>query len=237
MPIPLSPETVDNAITSRRSVRGFLPTPIPQAVIETILNVAARAPSGTNIQPWRVYVLTGSAKDSLSAKTLAAYDAERERQKRGEPPLHTGSYSIYPLEWFEPYLGRRRKVGWDMYGLLGIGKQDHERMHQQHGQNFRFFGAPIGMFFTIDRRLEKGSWMDYGMFIQNIMVSAAARGLSTCSQQAWVGFHQIVLEHLKCSPNETLVCGMSIGYEDTHTPINQLRTERAPAKEFTTFLD
>ena len=158
-------EIVDRAITSRRSVRGFLPDPVARATVEEILAVASRAPSGTNIQPWKVHVLTGAARERLSTRILAAHDEDHARHSKGEAPLHTVEYDYYPVEWFEPYLGRRRKIGWDLYGLLGIGKKDYDKMHAQHGRNYTFFDAPVGMIFTIDRRLLQGSWLDYGMFI------------------------------------------------------------------------
>ena len=146
-------EIVDQALLTRRSVRGFLPTPVPHDQIEGILHAAARAPSGTNIQPWKVYVMTGAVKEELSRKVLAAHDEEYARKKRGEPPLHQETYVYYPRQWFEPYLARRRKLGWDLYGLLGIGKTDYDKMHHQHGLNYTFFGAPVGMIFTIDLSL------------------------------------------------------------------------------------
>jgi nitroreductase len=159
-----STAAVDAAITSRRSIRAFLGTPVPRAVIEQILAVASRAPSGTNTQPWQVHVLTGAAKEALSRDIRAAYDDPAERARHTEP------YAYYPTEWKSPYIDRRRKVGWDLYGLLGIGKADKERMHEQHGRNYAFFGAPVGLIFTIDAVMQQGSWMDYGMFLQNIMV-------------------------------------------------------------------
>ena len=142
---PQSSRLVDAAITSRRSIRAFLPTPVAREEIEAILQVASRAPSGTNTQPWKVWVLTGQAKTSLSAKIRAAFDDPVERA------THTEEYAYYPTEWRSPYIDRRRKVGWDLYSLLGIGKADKARMHAQHGRNYDFFGAPVGLMFTIDR--------------------------------------------------------------------------------------
>ena len=230
-------QSVDHAITSRRSVRGFLATPVPRGVIEEILTVAGRAPSGTNIQEWKVYVLTGAAKQKLSAGVLAAHDADYERKKRKEPPLHVEEYQYYPRQWFEPYLGRRRKLGWDLYGLLGIGKTDYDKMHAQHGLNYTFFGAPVGLIFTIDRRMEAGCWLDYGMFLQNIMVAARGRGLDTCPQQAFATYHQVVAAELALPENEQVLCGMSLGYEDPAAAANQLKTERAALSEFAVFRD
>ncbi|HEY4374496.1 MAG TPA: nitroreductase [Burkholderiales bacterium] len=230
-------EIVDRALLTRRSVRGFLPTPVAREQVEGILHAAARAPSGTNIQPWKVYVLTGGAKQKLSAAVLAAHEEDYARKKRGEAPLHQETYFYYPRQWFEPYLARRRKLGWDLYGLLGIGKTDYDKMHAQHGRNYEFFGAPVGMIFTIDRRLEQGSWLDYGMFIENVMIAARGRGLDTCPQQAFAAFHGIIREHLKLPEDEVVVCGMSLGYEDKAATANQLKTERAAVADFTTFLE
>jgi nitroreductase len=222
---------VDSAITSRHSLRAFLPTPVAREAIEEILAVASRAPSGTNTQPWRVYVLTGLAKQVLSEKILAAYDDPAQRT------LHTEEYAYYPTEWRSPFVERRRKVGWDLYGLLGIAKTDKDRMHAQHARNYAFFGAPVGLMFTIDRVMRQGSWLDYGMFLQNIMVSARARGLDTCPQAAFLQFHRIITEHVGAGANEQLVCGMSLGFADPNAVENRLATERAPVAEFTRFLD
>jgi nitroreductase len=230
-------QIVDRALLSRRSVRGFLPTPVARAEIEAMLAAAARAPSGTNIQPWKVYVLGGAAKDGLSEKVLAAHDDEYARKQRGEPSLHVEEYFYYPRQWFEPYLARRRKLGWDLYGLLDIGKKDYDKMHAQHGRNYTFFGAPVGMIFTIDRRMEQGAWLDYGMFIENIMVAARGRGLDTCPQQAWAAYHRIIKDHLSLPDNEMVVCGMALGIEDKSAIANQLKTERAPVAEFAVFVE
>lgn len=230
-------QAVDHAITSRRSVRGFLPTAVPRATVEEILAVASRAPSGTNIQEWKVYVLMGAAKQNLSTKILAAHDEDYARKQRKEPPLHTTEYAYYPRQWFEPYLGRRRKLGWDLYGLLGIGKTDYDKMHATHGNNYTFFGAPVGLIFTIDRRLEAGCWLDYGMFLQSIMIAARGRGLDTCPQQAFAVFHQIITAELKLPENEQVLCGMSLGYEDCSAPGNALKTERASPAEFAVFVE
>ena len=222
---------VDAAITSRRSIRAFLSTPVPREQVEQILQVAARAPSGTNTQPWKVYVLSGTAKDELSRKILAAYDDAEERRQ------HTEEYAYYPTEWVSPYVDRRRKVGWDLYGLLGIGKLDKLRMHAQHGRNYTFFGAPVGLIFTIDRIMQQGSWLDYGMFLQNIMVAARARGLDTCPQAAFTQYHRIITAHVGAGAGEMIVCGMSLGHADPAAPENSLVTEREPVAGFATFLD
>ena len=224
-------ELVDQAITSRRSVRAFLPTPVAREDIEAILDVARRAPSGSNTQPWKVYVLTGESKARLSESVLAAYDHPEV------DTLHREEYPYYPRTWVDPYQSRRRKVGWDLYGLLGIGRADKERMHAQHARNFRFFDAPVGIIFTIDRVMEQGSWLDYGMFLEAVMVGARARGIDTCPQAAFTQFHRIISEYLGISGDEMVVCGMSMGYANPHAVENTLITERAPVSDFTRFFD
>jgi nitroreductase len=226
-----SSAAVDAAISTRRSVRKFLPTPVPRATIEQILSVAARAPSGTNTQPWQVYVLTGAARQALSDKILAAYNDPAERAR------HSEEYDYYPTEWASPYIDRRRKIGWDLYGLLGIGKADKAAMHHQHGRNYRFFDAPVGLIFTIDRVMRQGSWLDYGMFLQNIMTAARGRGLDTCPQAAFMQFHRIITEHIGAGPQQMVVCGMSLGYADPDAVENRLVTEREPVAGFATFLE
>lgn len=215
-------ERVDQAITSRRSVRAFLPTPVAREDIEAILDVARRAPSGSNTQPWKVYVLTGESKARLSESVLVAYDHPEV------DTLHREEYPYYPRTWVDPYQSRRRKVGWDLYGLLGIGRSDKERMHAQHARNFRFFDAPVGIIFTIDRVMEQGSWLDYGMFLEAVMVAARARGIDTCPQAAFTQFHRVIAEHLGLTDDEMVVCGMSMGYANPAAIENTLVTERAP---------
>lgn len=229
--LPDTAGVVDTAITSRRSVRAFLPTPVPKRVIEDILQVASRAPSGTNTQPWKVHVLTGASREALSRKIIAAYDDP------AAAATHEEEYAYYPREWVSPYIDRRRKIGWDLYGLLGIAKGDKARMHAQHGRNYTFFDAPVGLMFTIDRVMERGSWLDYGMFLQNVMVAARARGLDTCPQAAFTQFHRIIMEHLGAPPEEMLVCGMSLGHADPDAVENRLQTERAPVEAFAKFLE
>ena len=231
MPTPDQTAAVDAAITTRRSLRAFLPTPVPRETIEEILAVASRSPSGTNTQPWKVYVLTGDAKTALSRKIMAAHDDPAERA------THTEEYAYYPTEWKSPFVDRRRKVGWDLYGLLGIAKTDKARMHAQHGRNYDFFDAPVGLMFTIDRIMRQGSWLDYGMFLQSIMVAARGRGLDTCPQAAFMQFHRIITEHIGAPDNEQVVCGMSLGYADPDAIENTLVTERDPVSSFTRFIE
>jgi nitroreductase len=222
---------VDAAITSRRSIRAYLPTPVAREDVEAILEVAARAPSGTNTQPWKVHVLTGGAKDRLSDRILAAYaDPAQNRE-------HVEEYAYYPREWVSPFVDRRRKVGWDLYALLGLTRDNKAGMAAQHGRNYRFFDAPVGMIFTIDRIMEQGSWLDYGMFLQNIMIAARGRGLATCPQAAFTQFHRIISSELGLSENEMIVCGMALGYADPDRVENTLVTEREPVSAFARFLD
>jgi nitroreductase len=200
-------------------------------MVEDILQVASRAPSGTNTQPWQVHVLTGAARQRLSDRISAVYE------NPAELATHSEEYEYYPRTWTSPYIDRRRKVGWDLYRLLGIAKGDKELIHQQHGRNYRFFDAPVGLIFSIDRVLQQGSWLDYGMFLENIMIAARARGLHTCPQAAFTQFHQVIAEELAFQPEQMLVCGMALGYADPEAPENSLVTERAPVSEFATFIE
>ncbi len=219
-------EVVDVAITSRRSVRAFLPEPVDEGTIREILGVASWAPSGTNMQPWRVYVVTGDIKQRVSCAILDT----RPRADRAD-----GEYKYYPDKFFEPYQARRRAVGYALYGHLGIGRREVERMREQHDRNFVFFDAPVGMIFTIDRKLNQGSWVDYGMFLQNIMIAARARGLHTCPQAAFAPYHEQIRPVLAIPDEEIVVCGMALGYEDVSKPENDLRTDRAPVDEWAVF--
>ncbi|HEU4460010.1 MAG TPA: nitroreductase [Methylibium sp.] len=231
---PVTPEStaaVDAAIVTRRSVRAFLPTPVPREDIEAILAVAARAPSGTNIQPWKVRVLTGATLARFTAALKAVHDDPAQAAAQQE------EYAYYPRQWVAPYIDRRRKIGWDLYGLLGIGKADKARMHEQHGRNYLFFDAPVGLIFTIDRILEQGSWLDYGMFLQNIMVAARGRGLDTCPQAAFTPMHRVIAKELAFDEGEMLVCGMALGHADPAAVENTLATDREPVAGFARFLD
>ena len=222
---------VDQAITSRRSIRAYLPDPVAREDIEAILEVAARAPSGTNTQPWKVYVLTGAARDRLSAAIVDTYLDPQAAS------AHAEEYSYYPTKWVSPYIDRRRKVGWDLYALLGLTREDKAGMQAQHARNYAFFDAPVGIIFTIDRIMERGSWLDYGMFLQNIMVAARGRGLDTCPQAAFTQFHRIISDTLQLPPNEQVVCGMALGYADPDKIENSLVTQREPVSGFAKFLE
>jgi nitroreductase len=226
--------TVDEAIQTRMSARAFTTEAVAPELIRDILEVASRAPSGTNTQPWKVYVLRGASRDSLVAKVCAAHDA-----LRADPALaaeYREEYDYYPEKWVSPYIDRRRENGWGLYGLLGIGKGDKDRMHAQHQRNFRFFDAPVGLMFTLDRVMGRGSLVDYGMFLENIMLAARARGLHSCPQAAWNGFAKIIMPHIGAGPDEMLVCGMALGYADEADPVNTFRTPRVPVAEFTRWL-
>lgn len=220
--------TVDEALLTRRSVRAFLPDAVPEETVREILALAARAPSGTNMQPWKVYVTSGEAKQKLSDAILSSGIRPEK--------IEWDDYKYYPDKFFEPYLSRRRAVGFALYSLLGIGRREVERMRAQHDRNFVFFDAPVGMIFTIDRRLNKGSWVDHGMFLQSVMIAARSRGLHTCPQAAFAPYHRIIRPLLNIPDGEIVVCGMALGYEDKSKPENNLRSERAPLDEFVTFV-
>ena len=224
-------EAVDAAITSRRSIRAFLDKPVEREDIARILDVAARAPSGTNTQPWKVHVLTGAARERLSNAILAV-NADPEQAR-----AHAEEYPYYPREWVSPYIDRRRKVGWDLYSLLGLTRDNKAGMAAQHARNYAFFDAPVGLIFTIDRIMEQGSWLDYGMFLQNIMVAARARGLDTCPQAAFTQYHRIIADQLALPEHEMVVCGMALGWADPAKIENTLLTEREPSSGFARFLD
>jgi nitroreductase len=249
-PVPLSPgeasmnsenvisdasiAAVEYAITSRMSVRAFTDQEVSTQAITRLLELASRAPSGTNTQPWKVYVLQGESRDQLVKKVCAAHDAVRI-----DPALasqYREDFDYYPEKWVSPYIDRRRENGWSLYGLLGIGKGDKEKMHLQHQRNYRFFDAPVGLIFTIDRVMGRGSLMDYGMFLQSVMIAARAHGLSTCPQAAWNDFGKIVMPHIGAGPDEMLICGMALGYAQANDLVNTFHTPRVPVKEFTRWL-
>jgi len=218
---------VIEAITGRRSVRGFSDKSVGRDTVEKILAVASRAPSGSNIQPWKVHVVAGEARDRLCQGLIA--------HRTAEPDNETPQYQYYPVKWREPYIGRRRAVGWGLYNMLGIGKGDREKAFAQQLRNYDLFGAPVGLFFTIDEDMELGSWLDCGMFIENVMLAARGFGLETCPQAAWVYHHKAVRDLLPIPPDEELVCGMALGYENPDEPANRLVTEREPVTGFATF--
>ena len=219
---------VAEALATRSSKRAFLDRPVPRETVERILTLAGLAPSGSNIQPWQVYVTAGPVRDRICADVTRA-----AREERGQ---HQREYNYYPEPWREPYLSRRRACGWGLYGLLGIPKGDREAAERQELRNFALFDAPVGLFFYIDRDLQPGSWLDYGMFIQSIMLVARDFGLDTCPQAAWAHFHRVIATHLSPPPEQMLVCGMALGYADPASPVNAFRPARLPLSEYARFL-
>jgi nitroreductase len=220
-------KTVEEAIVGRQSIRAFLPRPVPRDLVERVLRTAGRAPSGTNIQPWRVYVVSGQARERLSSAILARFEAGEAGRRE---------YDYYPVKWREPYLGRRRACGFGLYATLGIGREDKAGMKAQRARNYLFFDAPVGLVFTLDRDLERGSWLDMGMFIQSVMVAARGLGLDTCPQAAFCDYHALIQEMLAIPSGETIVCGMALGFADTAAPVNTFRTEREPLESFVTWI-
>ena len=218
---------VDAAIRSRKSVRRFLPLSIPRHVVEHILAVAARAPSGNNVQPWHVHVLAGDAKQALCTDILDAASTQTGQ--------HGAEYRYYPDNWFEPYLGRRRATGFGLYETLGIARDDQQAREQQSLRNYQFFNAPVGLLISLDRRLNTGSFMDLGMFIQNILLAARGQGLHTCAQAAFAWYHQVVRRHVPLADNDILVCGIALGHEDRAAPENSMETPREPVANFASF--
>ena len=220
--------TADEALRTRRSVRAFLSTPVPRAHVEELLRLASRSASGSNIQPWKVHVFSGALKQRITSGILEAIDrGPREQYKR--------EWNYYPVNWREPYLGRRRKIGWDMYGLLGIPKGDFEATERQRRQNYEFFGAPVGMMFTLEEDLEIGSWLDLGIFLGNLMTAARGHGLDTCPQAAFADFHSVIRPILGIPENQIIICGMALGYADESAVINRLQTGRAPLADYASF--
>ena len=220
---------VSEAIATRKTTRAFRSDPVPLETVKQILTLAARAPSGGNLQPWKAYVLVGEARDELIRRVGEA----RKQHPMGEPP----EYHIYPPHLTEPYRTRRFRVGEQMYATMGISREDKAARLKAFARNWEFFGSPVGMIFTIDRRLNQGSWIDYGMFLQNIMVAARARGLDTCPQAAFTQFHRVIAEVLGLEGDEMVVCGMSLGHADPDAVENQLVTEREPVQGFVRYYE
>jgi nitroreductase len=220
--------TPDEALLSRRSVRAFKPDAVPLALVEEILALASRAPSGTNVQPWKVRALAGTVRERISVAMLEAYATEGAGSFRRP-------YNYYPVKWREPYLARRRKIGWDLYGLLGLTRDNKAGMDAQYARNYKFFDAPVALIFTLDADMEIGSWLDYGMFLQSIMIAARAKGLDTCPQAAIANAHRVLRRELAIPDSEQIVCGMSLGYARDDI-VNHLVTVREPVGNFTQFL-
>lgn len=217
---------VSEALKSRITCRAFLDKPVPEATVRQILEEAKYAPSGGNLQPWHVYVLTGKKLEEFLAIVA-------EKQK--DNPFGEGTeYDIYPKGLTEPYKARRFKCGEDMYATIGVSREDKAGRLQQFARNFRFFDAPVAMFFAIDRQMGLGQWSDLGMFVQSVMLAAREHGLHTAAQEAWAIWYKTVSEFVQMPEELMLFCGLGLGYMDESAPINQLRTDRAPLEEFAT---
>jgi nitroreductase len=217
---------LDKALDTRRSARAFKNTPVPKELVEELLLRASRSPSGTNVQPWKIYVAMGATRDRLSEELLAYRETHPDDGGKEWP---SNSKRI------EPYISRMRKLGKDMYTLLEIPKGDKQANWGQWGRNYKFFDAPVGLIFTIDKDLDRTSWLDIGMFMQTLMLSATARGLDTCAQGAWNQFWRVTKDVLDIPDDEYVVCGMSLGYADETAPVNTLVAEREPLSSFAFF--
>jgi nitroreductase len=218
---------VDEALHTRISVRAYEPRPVAREVLEDLLAVASRSPSGGNLQPWKVIVVAGAAQTActeLAQRTLAA-----------NPAGEAGSHPIYPADLWEPHRSRRYQVGEDMYALLGIPREDKPARFQWVARNYQFFGAPVGLFFVIDRRMGHGQWAHLGMFMQSIALAAVQRGLGTCMQEAWGMVRQSLGAHFGLAETEMVYCGMALGWPDATAAVNQLRTAREPVAGFARF--
>lgn len=210
---------VTEAVNARKTVRAFLPKPVPEQTIRQILTDAARAPSGGNLQPWKTYVMAGKARDELLERVRSQWDAGTY----GEGT----EYEIYPKDLREPYVARRREVGFKLYELAGIARDDKVGRMTQMFKNYELFGAPVCMIFTIDRQMGLGQWADLGMYIQTVMLLAMDHGLVTCPQEAWANWHKTLTEILSIPDEEMVFCGVALGYEDTDAAVNTLRAPRA----------
>lgn len=231
---PEQVQLVDDAIRSRHSVRAFLSTPVDAQIIKDILEVACRAPSGTNTQPWKVYVVTDKKRDEMVDRVCKAQlEIYNHPEKAAE---YQETFPYYPEKWISPFIDRRRENGWGLYGLLNIQKGEKEKMAAQQLRNYQLFDAPVGLYFAVNKAMGIGSKMDISMMIQNIMVAAKARGLDTCPQAAWNHFHPIVLEVLGASDDEELVCTVALGYANPDEIVNTFITPREPVENFTVFL-
>jgi nitroreductase len=216
------------AMRSRKSTRAYLDTPVARETVEAVLDAARWAPSGVNIQPWRVAVVTGSTKERISTDLFAA----RESRQPEKP-----DYAYYPAQWEEPYKSRRKASGLALYAALKISKDDTFARLKAWNNNYRFFGAPVGLLFFVDRALSQGAWVDMGMFIENVMLAARAHGLDTCPQASMAEYPEIVRRILNVPESHALICGMALGYADTSAAANSYRTEREPVSAFTTWYD
>ena len=214
---------VTDAVNRRKSVRAFRPDPVSNDVLAELLTTAARAPSGGNVQPWRVYVVNG---DSM----------ERFREFIAERPPGAPAYDIYPQPLGEPYRSSRFKIGEDMYASIGVGREDKAGRFAQFAKNLDFFGAPAAFFCFIDRQMGPPQWSDLGMFLQTFMLLAQEAGLDTCAQEAWAVHAAAVAEFVGAPDELQIFCGMAIGHADDDHPINSVVSEREPLDVFTTFV-
>lgn len=220
---------IDEAIRTRRSVRAYQATPVSPEILRHIVGIARHAPSGSNIQPWRVHVLTGATLGRLTHAMRHAFITDE--------PGHRRDYEYYTDPVLEPYLTRRRECGWGLYTTLGIGRGDREKSKAYRATNYAFFGAPAGLIFTIDKNLEIGSWLDYGMFLQTVMLAARGHGLHTCPQAAIASYPDIVRRELGITSDWTVVCGMALGYADPDAVVNTFQPARIALEDYATFLD
>ena len=220
---------VFEAARTRRSIRAYRKDPVPAQTLREIVALARHAPSGSNIQPWRAYVLTGGTLGRLGKAIQHAFLTDE--------PGHRRDYDYYtdPIE--EPYLARRRQCGWGLYGTLEIGRGDHEKSKAYRARNYDFFGAPAGLVCTIDEKLERGSWLDYGMFLQTIMLAARARGLHTCAEASIASYPDIVRRELGIAEGNIVICGMAMGYADADAVVNTFQPPRIGVDEYAVFLD
>jgi nitroreductase len=219
--------SISEALRTRTSIREFLAKPIPERVIREILEAARYAPSGGNVQPWRVIVVTGSEREAVSALASRALS----ENPNGEPT----DYPVYPPNLWEPYRSRRFELGEQMYAHLGIPREDRGARLARFARNFQFFGAPVGMFFVIDRRMGHGQWAHVGMFMQSIALAAIERGVSTCMQEAWGALRNSLGEHFELTSDEVVYCGMALGHANTAHPVNRLRSSRVSVDDLATF--
>lgn len=220
---------VFEAARTRRSIRAYKPDAVPREILREIVALGRHAPSGSNIQPWRVHVLTGA--------TLARVGSAIQQAFLSDEPGHHRDYEYYTDPVVEPYLSRRRACGWGLYGTLGIARGDHEKSKAYRATNYNFFGAPAGLVFTIDRDLEKGSWLDYGMFLQTLMLAARARGLHTCPEASIASYPDVVRRELGLGREWVVICGMALGYDDGDAVINTFQPERITLDDYAVFLD
>lgn len=217
------------AARSRRSIRAYKPDPVPPQLLRDIVELGRHAPSGSNIQPWRVHVLTGAALKRVGTAIQSAF--------LNDEPGHQRDYDYYTDPVFEPYLKRRRECGWGLYGTLGIGRGDHEKSKAYRASNYIFFGAPAGLIFTIERKLEKGSWLDYGMFLQTLMLAARAKGLHTCAEASIASYPDVVRRELNLGRDWVVICGMAMGYADNAAVVNTFQPSRITLDEYATFVE